>query len=113
MNTTYCHCGARNEYRGVRPKFCSSCGDSLDSTAAFRTPPAEGADEESDEREATGGERFRNHVPGHLEMEISVEIEGGSEVTANGQVGVKRNVKLTSRDFRTGGTSIAAMPKQI
>ena len=31
MLSTYCQeCGAKNEYRFTKPKFCSSCGSSLD-----------------------------------------------------------------------------------
>ena len=30
MLSTYCqHCGSKNEYSTVKPKFCSSCGQSL------------------------------------------------------------------------------------
>jgi len=30
MQTTYCtHCGSKNIYSGEKPKFCSSCGKSI------------------------------------------------------------------------------------
>lgn len=40
MSSLYCTCGFKNEYSGVKPKFCGSCGQPFDKLfKAVVTPP--------------------------------------------------------------------------
>lgn len=40
MSTLYCTCGFKNEYSGVKPKFCGNCGQPFDKLfKAVVTPP--------------------------------------------------------------------------
>ena len=40
MQTIFCtECGAKNEYSGAKPKFCSSCGTPMEKTASSGVKP--------------------------------------------------------------------------
>lgn len=40
MQTIFCtECGAKNEYSGAKPKFCSSCGTLMEKTASSGVKP--------------------------------------------------------------------------
>lgn len=40
MQTIFCtECGAKNEYSGAKPKFCSSCGTPMEKTASSGIKP--------------------------------------------------------------------------
>lgn len=40
MQTIFCtECGAKNEYSGAKPKFCSSCGTPMEKTASSGAKP--------------------------------------------------------------------------
>ncbi len=91
MSDLYCpSCGALHRYSGKRPKFCSSCGDSIDDLASFAASSENPED---------------NHLStdiSSLSMEIAVEVDKGSELSQAGDhVGIssKGTKRFTKRDF--------------
>lgn len=56
MQTIFCtECGAKNEYSGAKPKFCSSCGTPMEKTASSGVEPQVG--KKPTVRRTTGGFR--------------------------------------------------------
>jgi len=71
MKTEYCpHCGAKQSYAAVAPKFCSSCGGGLASADASAPAPQEEATASLDEES----------VPRISKLQYSVEVAPRNQV---------------------------------
>ena len=70
MKTEYCpHCGAKHTYAATAPKFCSSCGAGLASTASADAPQEEATASSTEES-----------IPTISKLQYSVEVAPRNQV---------------------------------
>jgi len=85
MLSTYCqHCGSKNEYSSVKPKFCSSCGQMLagdfnEARAVTQTVTRKAPVARSENYDEEGTDVYE--VPNISRLEYDIEVSNSSTFT--------------------------------
>lgn len=85
MLSTYCqHCGSKNEYSSVKPKFCSSCGQMLagdfnEARTNTKTVSKKVNTVKSENYDEEGSDIYE--VPNISKLEYDIEVSSGSTFT--------------------------------
>lgn len=96
MLSTYCqHCGSKNEYSSVKPKFCSSCGQMLagdfnEARAVTKTVPRKAPVARSENYDEEGTDVYE--VPNISKLEYDIEVSNSSTFTL-GSIMPKENAQ--------------------
>jgi len=85
MLSTYCqHCGSKNEYSTVKPKFCSSCGQMLagdfnEARVVAKTVTKKTIVARSDNYDEEGTDIYE--LPDISQLEYDIEVSNSSTFT--------------------------------
>jgi ribosomal protein L37E len=100
MLSTYCqHCGSKNEYSSVKPKFCSSCGQPLagdfnEAKVATKTQPKARSVAHIEDYDADGTDIFE--VPQISRLEYDIEVSNSSQFTLGSIMPSQQEIDSTS-----------------
>lgn len=98
MASVFCtNCGAKHEYAGFAPNFCSKCGTSMNGKASAPvqkkpTAPTSSEDIEDESDDNTDVEQ----IPNLKKIDVEIEMEGGfrafnlEDLSRNPQIGARK-----------------------
>ncbi len=98
MANVFCtSCGAKHEYAGFAPNFCSKCGNSMNgkSMPQVQKRPVRAVDSEDEEDESEDNTNI-DQVPDIGKLDVEIEMEGGfrafnlEDLSRNPQAGARK-----------------------
>lgn len=79
MASIFCtSCGAKHEYNGFAPNFCSKCGTQIGSATIKKQPIKKVVDNLNDSEEPESEDTTNiDEIPDIAKLDVEIEIEGG------------------------------------
>lgn len=104
MANVFCtNCGAKHEYSGFAPNFCSKCGSHMNGKTSLQAQkkPSRNSDQEDIEEESEDNTNI-DELPHIDKIDVEIEMEGGFRAF---------NLEDLSRNPQSGPTKFA--PKRV
>lgn len=98
MASAFCpNCGAKHEYSGFAPNFCSKCGSPMNGKASSQVQkkPSRNAHQDDIEEDSEDNTNI-NELPHIDNLDVEIEMEGGfrafnlEDLSRNPQAGVRK-----------------------
>lgn len=99
MASIFCtSCGAKHEYSGFAPNFCSKCGSSINGKASVQVSKKTTVPKESDVIEDESDDSTNiDELPNINKLDVEIEIEGGFRAFSLEELSKQPNAAKTKK----------------